>query len=179
MTNDDVKKIWDVLVEENFKDFYHTFPELFLYEGSKEDFLHEYNKIRRYCKENYMKNSAKPVDRHKVSAAIMIAILKTEPIKMDATLYKNTSAQKWLFNEKLAISVGMSILKAFVDEANKEDKDILNKFMTGIAFPPTNHGNYLNNFATELYYTRKENTYNLLALANELFLLEVYTKNFS
>ncbi len=128
-------------------------------------------------KDNYMRNSNKPVDRHKVSAAIMIAILKIEPIKMNAELYQNDSEKKWLFNEKLAISVGMSILKSFIDEANQGNEDILNKFKKGISYPPTDHGTFSNNFATELYHTRKENNYNLLALANELFLLEVYTSS--
>lgn len=177
MIKSDLDKIWDIVVLKNFGDFESKFPGIFLYGGCKEDVFREYNKIRLYCKDNYMRDPNKPVDRHKVSAAIMIAILKIEPIKMNAALYQNDSEKKWLFNEKLAISVGMSILKSFIDEANQGNKDMLDKFKKGISYPPTNHGTFSNNFATELYYTRKENNYNLLALANELFLLEVYTSN--
>ena len=175
MTNDDFDKIWNTVVLSEFAEYEKKFPGLFLYSNSKRDVFEEYSRQNNYCKHYYMKDPTKPLDRHKVSSAIIIAILKVEPIRMSSELYIEDKEHLWLFNQKLAITVGLSVLVSFIEYDNEENEELLNKTRNGIIYPEANHGTYINNFATELYYTHKDGNYNLLALANELFLLECWT----
>ena len=76
----------------------------------------------------------------------------------------------------------LSLLRAFVIEAINEsgreqaEKEMLiSRIDEGIIFPLTNHGTYRENLMTELYYTKKEDNYNILSLADTLFLLETLT----
>ena len=39
-----------------------------------------------------------------------------------------------------------------------------------------NHGQYLDNFASELYFSISEGNINILSVAHELYLLEVITR---
>lgn len=43
-----------------------------------------------------------------------------------------------------------------------------------ISFPKTNHGDYKHNLLVQLFHTRKEAKYNILALAETLYLLECF-----
>ena len=154
------------------------------------DYLEEriYKEIKEllgHCKRHYMKDPDGYADRHKVSAAVMISILKYTPIKIAGPKYYSKNTENWTFNEQLAITVGVSILSAFIKADLKKDikhkvelsEEILEKFKNGIVFPIAKHGDYRSNWACELYYTRKDGNYNLLALAHELFFLEYTTAN--
>ena len=177
MTDREFKTIWSTIVIPQYLFFSEKYPGLFICNNAEQDLLSEYNDLISYCKTHYMRNASKLVDRHKVCAAIMISILKIEPIKMNSELYNRNSYNKWLFNEKIAISVGLSLLCSFLIKIYEDSPDIVSRLEHGIIYPKTNHGEFINNFATELYYLKKENSFSILSLANELFLLEKYTLN--
>lgn len=150
-------------------------------------FCSHYKYLTDFAKTHYMAKNVVRLNRHKISAAIMIAILKAKPIKkIDAHFYgvSETGQPKiWPFNEALAITVGLSILRAFIlqraDEAFhgepvslktfegvcKQDSKI---FENGIPLTQKERAEW----EWELYQVRLEGAYNLLAMAHILSDLE-------
>ena len=143
----------------------------------------------QYVSENekcrtYMDDAVKNLDRHKVAACYMIALLIAEPFS-----FYNYAEEKNSFivvTEQLAISVGLAILRSFIlckrgrkNEERPEEELIESKkvFKNGFSYPNSDevdHGNYRDNFAIELYFTRMEKCYNILSLSHTLYLLERY-----
>lgn len=146
---------------------------------AEEDIWNAYVEFNEECRTRYMSDDVDRIDRHKVCACYIYAIIKSGLIE-----YKELSQndKKYLYDEKMAVTIGASLLRSFViaaiDDSNKSDneKKVLKKRIeNGVRFPRTNHGDYRTNFEIELYYTKVNNTYNILGLANVLYLLETVT----
>lgn len=179
-------KIWDVISPEISK-YQLQYGNLYLSKTCKDDIFATFNELTNYIKVHYMdfdeEEDSHEIDRHKTSAALMIAILQNQPLKMVSEKYYD-SPKIWLFNEQIAITVGLSLMIAFEKKQikahpslNQEQKNaLLQEWDNGIIFPIARHGDYRENWAVELYYTAKEGNYNLLATAHELFHLEDRTK---
>lgn len=142
----------------------------------------EYEKLRDHCKAKYMKPSIDRLDRHKVCSCLMLAILKVAPLHYPP---KSEETELCVYNEQLAITTGLSLMRAFIvngkdAEGKMKEKSVLKAekviFGDGFIFPETFHGEYRNNFAIELYFTRQEGNLNILSLSNTLFLLEQYNR---
>ena len=138
-----------------------------------------YAKFNRHCREEYMKNPEKLTDRHKVAACYIYAILKSDILS--CSLSKQLGDEKnLLLNERLAVCFGMTLLRALIRGNAKEIKDseikkkLLEIFNGELDFPKTNHGEYRENLYMQLYHTKKEGNYNILALADSLFYVECY-----
>lgn len=132
------------------------------------------------CKDNYMQDPNGKIDRHKVVACYMIAIASVKPMR-----FIKKHEEYIAINESLAITVGFSMLRAFflamVDKkkSGEEREFLISQFNKGIHIPDNslvNHGQYLDNFASELYFAISEGSINILSVAHELFLLEVITR---
>lgn len=174
--------IWNDLIERVIKDYSQRFAEIIVSHNAKELIWEEYLKFNKHCKLNYMCETNGKLDRHKVCACYMFAIVKANTL--NCGLADCESENKYLcLNENLAVTVGMSLLRAFVvtaihnnDEySEKEKEELKKKIDNGIIFPKCNHGDYRENFVTELHFAREENNYNVLSLANTLFLLEIHS----
>lgn len=143
----------------------------------------KYEDFRDHCKKEYMKPGTNRLDRHKVCSCLMLAILVSAPLH-----YKEADDRTKLFvyNEQLAITTGLSLMRAFIvngkdAEGNMKAHSILSVekkiFDDGFTFPEAFHSQqYRQSFAVELYFTRKEEKYNILSLSNTLFLLEQYNR---
>lgn len=158
------------------------YAEMVCLDNAKELIWREYVKFNTHCKTNYMLDSQGRLDRHKVCACYMYAIIKANTLS--CRLAKSNTEESYLcLNEQLAITVGMSLLRAFICADIKystifseEEKQSLYAIVeNGIIFPECNHGDYRDNFAAELHYTNEERNYNILSLANTLYLLEIHT----
>ena len=180
------EKIWRELITPYFEKCYVAYGGLICPKSGYDVFCSHYQYLTDFAKSHYMAKSVVRLNRHKVSAAIMIAILKAKPIKkVDALFYDSPMGQPkiWPFNEALAITVGLSVLRAFimqrVDEAFvgkpvskkkfegvcKQDRVI---FEDGIPLAPKARAEW----EWELYQVRLEGAYNLLAMAHILSDLE-------
>lgn len=162
----------------NYCDVYKDSLELI--PNWKEEIWDKYVQLNRYCKDNYMQEAMGKIDRHKVAACYIIAIASVKPMRFIKKHEKYIAV-----NESLAITVGLSMLRAFflamVDEkkSGEERKILISKFDKGIKVPDNslvNHGQYLDNFASELYFAISEGNINILSVAHELYLLEVITR---
>jgi len=112
----------------------------------------------------------------------MYAIVKANV--MSCKLADSDTEQSYLaLNENLAITVGMSLLRAFVlasidssEGLSADEKELYkSRVANRIVFLQCNHGVYRENFVSELHYSDLEGKYNILSLANTLFLLEIHT----
>lgn len=181
MNRADFDVLWERVIEKQVKLIRETYADLVFADYLKDDIFREAVELMEYCKHHYMKNSEKYIDRHKVGAAVMIAILKNSPIKKVGAIYYTDNSVDWCFNEHLAITAGLSVLVSFAKKdlnenfAGAELNEKLSKLKNGIVFPKVKHGAYRENWAAELHYTHKNGNYNILALAHELFFLEHYT----
>lgn len=174
--------IWDVVINPTIQDYRNRYSEIIVSHNAKEVIWQEYVSFNRHAKLTYMQSSDGKLDRHKVCACYMFAILKANTLS--CLLADSDTERSYLaLNENLAITVGLSVLRAFVLSSihcNNELSDVekatfAKRIDNGVLFPDCNHGDYRNNFVAELYYTKKENHYNILSLANTLFLLEIHT----
>lgn len=135
-------------------------------ENAKEKIWEAYKEFNLSCKRDFMSESVEKLDRHKIAACYIFAIVKTQPLSLKPIELPENMVVT--INEHLAITVGMSILYAYMSESN------MGIGSNGLEFPDARHGNYRDDFALELYYTKKHNMYNILSLSNTLFLLEMY-----
>lgn len=139
----------------------------------------KYVAFNEFCKNNYMKNSEKLLDRHKVCACYIYAILDADVLKNVAAI-ESGRYDDFLANERLALCFGMSLLRALIlqeteDLNDDNNKELLRKAFNGeFLFPKANHGDYKNNLLIQLYNTKVNKNYNVLSLAETLYLLEVY-----
>lgn len=173
-------KVWDSIVQ-TVELINESHPErvLEIREGAKDAIWETYRSFNAFCRKHYMDSEADRVDRHKVCACYMFAILKGGLINNQEL---ESDSKKYLFDEKIAVTVGMTLLRAFTisaidkSEHSVQEKQLLKeRIENGIAFPKTNHGNYRTNFEIELYHTKTEENYNILSLSNTLYLLETIT----
>lgn len=69
-----------------------------------------------------------------------------------------------------------ALIRANAKKLSNEEmkKKVLDAFDGELVFPKTNHGDYKQNLLFQLYYTKKEGNYNILALADSVFFIENY-----
>lgn len=182
MDENSYQKIWDIVINPTIQDYQNRYAEITVSYNAKEAIWQEYIRFNEHSKLSYMRDVGGKLDRHKVCACYMYAIIKSNVLSCRLA-DSDTEEKYWTLNENLAITVGMSILRAFVlssintneELAEETKKTLAARIDAGVLFPDCNHGDYRNNFVAELYYTKKEDNYNVLSLANTLFLLETHT----
>lgn len=138
-----------------------------------------YVKFNRHCREEYMNDPDKLADRHKITTCYIYSILRSNIL--DCSLSRQIGDDKsLLLNERLALCFGMTLLRALIRANAKKltDEEIKKKILVAfdgeLSFPKTNHGDYKQNLLFQLYYTKKEGNYNILALADSIFFIENY-----
>ncbi len=142
-----------------------------------------------HCSENYMMRPGNRLDRHKVAACYMLSIVAASPLDVNANVRQDKP--ELFFNERLAFTVGYSVLCSFIakwlarmaageesamtpelkEKVQKERDRIVN---VGLNIPrEVGHGeNYPDSFLNFLRYTKVECNYSPLAVALLLFSAE-------
>lgn len=180
------ENIWDEVIckeIQNYQQYYVGYVDVI--PNAKENIWDKYVYFNQYCKTNYMAFSEGKLDRHKVAACYMMAILHVSPICL---VKKIDGVESDLaLNEGLAITVGLSLICAFAMSAiqekeevtSEEKKKLICKFEKGIVIPSrnlVNHGDYQTNYCKELFFGLIEGRLSILSLAHELYLLETITR---
>jgi len=166
------------------------------FEGVYEEYLNQKTLLKLLLKKEKKENEEtnnddKRLDRHKISACITAAIIKTRLIsntnindKNDEYLLRDSNRM----NEQLAFYCGMSNLIAFM--ADESDDDIQELKEGVFYFPKTNHSteridrngqdsgmqDYKDSIIRGLYYSNTISGVQTLMLSNIYFLLEAYHK---
>ena len=178
--------IWEMIISREINNYCSIYANCIeLIPNIKEEIWNNYVLLNTYCKTNYMKSSEGKIDRHKVAACYMIAIATLRPMRFVKKIDKKNV--HLAINETVAITVGLSLVRAFAIASIRENESIkreeadalVAKFEDGIKIPDeslVNHGKYLENFANEIYFSAPEGKSLILSLAHELYLLEVITR---
>lgn len=162
----------------------------------KHSLRYKYNKYKDILVKNYMVLDTVNVDRHKIAACMLKAILVVKPLKISLKSkltflfssgkdysdilkhqlqFKDNEQLKkhfLFFNEYLAISVAVSILESYIQSDNRQGR-----FKHGIVLPapfPELDEDYLLDLCIGLHYTRSRNI-DTITYANVFFLWEKYS----
>ena len=123
-----------------------------------------------------MNLESQPMDRHKIGAVMIYAILKSKPFYVVKTIPKLPS-QLLMANEYLAFYDALNIVELYrMDDAlsngNGSDRN-------NLILPNTYHGDmYIENVCKALYYVKNPDYFDILAYANVLFLSEKYSDTY-
>lgn len=137
-----------------------------------------YQQKRDEIKNHYMEEpekNGKALDRHKVAACMMYAILKCRVLKVNRFV-PHLPNQLLMANEYLAVYVALNIIEQYRIDEGKEMPE--NKLIFPITYheAPSEESDFLNNMCKGLYYLRhKICTMDIFAYSNILFFIEKYT----
>lgn len=140
-----------------------------------------YQEKRDSVKNKYMQKADDvALDRHKVAACMVYAILKVQPIKVNRFLW-NLPEQKLLANEYLAFYVALNIIAMYKRDELREAKMEKEAADYEIIVPKTYHegegADFVSNTCRALYYLRLRGLtgFDIFAYATIFFMLEKYT----
>ena len=121
--NETCDEIWSKLIVPTFMHMETSMGEIICPESDKQVFQRHLEEIINHAKSHYMSDDITMLNRHKNAAAVMIAVLKTKPIKKLSPMFyqedKNGKVPTWPLNESLAITVALSILRTYIIERSK------------------------------------------------------------
>lgn len=149
----------------------------------KQKIFRFYQNKRNSIVSNYMKKkSPVALDRHKVAACMVYAILKANPLKINR-LHEKLPEKILLANEYLSFYIALNILEMYKldalstteDEGQDIDYQILQPLTTyEDEYPENTFDSYL---CRALYYIKIDNInkFDVFAYANIFFLIEKYT----
>lgn len=179
--------IWNNLIFPTYESYNKKTGNLVCAPNSSDEIAEYYEELLAHAKTHYMENRENLLNRHKVAAALMIAILKVKPIKKAHPMYflpdENGEITIWPYNEALAVTVALSILRAFIlkraeyafsgkcvpknlfEKVCKQDNIIFAN-----EFPLERRER--DEWEYELYQVRQEGAYNLLSMAHILAQME-------
>jgi hypothetical protein len=134
-----------------------------------EEYLNQKTLMRLVLEKN---DSNQLLDRHKVCAAMTVAILKCRPItceSIDDVSGKFKLSNACTINEQLAFYCSWSLMIGFIQASSKDVEK--KKFV----LPPTTHNdNFVNTFTRSLFVANVQNSLSPELIANIYFLLESY-----
>jgi hypothetical protein len=170
-------------IKEVISNYNKLYDSLIIHPKAKERIWDEYRRFNNICKDRYMSHPNRLIDRHKVTACYIYAIVKARVLVSVESL-KSGDDTNLLLNENLAYTFGFSLLRSLILSLaedleptinnKKYQEKIFEAFEGDFALPQCSHGNYKDNFISQLYFTWKESSYNILALADSLYLVECF-----
>lgn len=178
MTNEKFEDIWNNIILGLYNEITPQ-DDLYIKARSKKKIFKKYQKQKTYLKLNYMENPNTHLDRHKIAACMLYAIVKVHPIRIKRiSIWKNyLNGKKFtpeylMLNEYLGLYTAFSIVESFRAYEQSEENEVRFK-RKGIVQPITANGeDYIYNTCLDLYLSRKKNKINVLTFANVFFLLE-------
>lgn len=172
MTDIDFETTWDEIIYKKIIRLTLDYGDLVCPASAKDDVKEFYEETLSHAKHHYMVNAKGLLNRYKVAAAMMIAILKARPIKKAALKYYAEDSDKWIFNEQVALNAGLKIVRNFIimeimekgGPQTEEDRILYKHFSKSIPMVKKERQRW----EIELYYMRREGSYSLLSIAHEL-----------
>lgn len=173
MLRDDFNVFYENTIERHAKLFVEKNDGYAFCESSADRIYEEYLNQKTLMRLILGKNSKEQLlDRHKVCAAMTVAILKCRPIACKRINDEDASfklSDACMINEQLAFYCSWSLLIGFLQAADKNIKK--EKFV----LPPTTHNdNFVNTFTRSLFVANIQNSLSPELIANVYFLLEIY-----
>ena len=147
------------------------------FDPTKQNKIHEcYEKIKDDVKQYFKDPIHSLIDRHKIGAALIYAILDICPFPLLNLSEEKLPPKEYMINERLAMETGVAVVADFCKTKAIQDRDATQKKIFSIRFryPKVDESNYLEFILKSLYRDRVEGKKDILKLAHILFLLESY-----
>lgn len=160
-----------------------TFPNLDWNHAAFGKLIDLYKKYRDEA-EFLMKNLQDPghaliIDRHKIGASFIMAILEAKPLGIKGGS-EPTHEGELLRNEVLAFRTAVRILAGFNKHEARMKGTSSAHWSSPVVYPPTKDSKPFKHHAYRaLHHARKQERLNLPVLANWLFLIEQYNNAFA
>jgi len=171
--------VWNVLLSEAEK-LCREDKNLVVYNDAKQVFFENFDYYENLIFDNFMQRDD-PLDRHKIAAIIVCAILRANLVGITAKAEDKHGAYKdenaFLANEKLALSTALSHMLSQL-ELEFENGDIPYKEMISeyiLPRPISCSRSFDEVLCRDFYYAKKHFKLNPLTLANIFFMIEAYT----
>lgn len=122
---------------------------------------------------NYMYSDVKALDRHKVAAILIIALIEVEPLEIENLPHNKI----FLGNENLALQIGLSYMQNELNDVLQE-REIKRKISQyNMPMPISCGTSYINVMGRNLYLSKTVDEWKLnpLELSERLFLVEYIT----
>ena len=161
-----IDKVWNLLDKE-FQDKSKN-PNLKFDVTKKEQFQTVFTKNYNHILDNYMDETVEHLDRHKVTALIIVSLLEVEPLS-----YSNLGEEFFFVGQEVsALKIGLAYMIEKLNEKLSSRK--IDKKLKKFTFPnaqscPTK---YMEIMCRGLYFSKNDYMLNPLELAEKLFLLE-------
>lgn len=166
-----IDKIWDI-VKIGAGNICAKDTDICFGESKKETFKNWVERLYDNLLE-YMEDAEKPLDRHKMAAIFIVAVIKAEVLEGERR------EAVFVGNYILAAEVGFSYMRKVLNEKLEEKLGVETKNIERFYFPKANScpTDYFRIFYRNLYFadTNEEWGLNPLDIAERLFLLEYLT----
>ena len=166
--NNKLDTLWEEMLQ-NARNKKKLDNNIIVNDNRKEIFFNIFEQTYTEFKQKYMKDEVVYLDRHKVAAILIYAVIKTQVMEYRI----KDDSRVFLDNYYLAFSTGMSYMQYEVNLSNiNQNKPPINKFR----FPDVLFGkkSYIQHIINILYAADLDNNLNIFELATIIFLLEVY-----
>jgi len=176
--------VWTLFEFEAHK-FCNENDEFVVYKDAKEIFAKSLEYYYFFIMKNFMNNDVESLDRHKVAAIIVCALLESDPVGISVKAKRNFF---YLVNETVALSVALSFMQQQLkDEFDYEmDKKIdiskkeipYEKLFDGFYSMPESFScdrDFGEILARDLYYAKKHFQLNPMSLSIIMFLIELHS----
>lgn len=172
-------EVWNNIFIKTFEEIVPA-GDVYIKRFAKKKIYKVYQKEKTFLKINYMQNPNTHLDRHKIAACMMYAIVKVQPISIKKIAIWNMFVNKKKFdikysmlNEYLGFYTALSIIESFRDYENTCESKCGSLNRRRVSLPATTNGeDYIYNTCLDLYLSKKKNKINVLTFANVFFLLE-------
>lgn len=113
------------------------------------------------------------IDRHKIAAGILFALLKAKPLEMPVITKASPAAR--MANEQLAVISALKLVLHFVEERLAAHPDELDKISDKeVAWPKAQDIHYLLHLCKTAFHAVQTSKYNAYLVANIFFMIEAY-----
>lgn len=171
-----IELIWDKVLEESEK-IAKDNNDIIMYYDSYEVFESNFYYFDKLIRENFMKKPDEHLDRHKVAAVIICALVNNDILGIKADAKSKYEGEIFLANEKIAFNIALSYMYEELLIAFTEKKVPYESVFKEYVFPnpyscDTNYDLVL---CRDLYYAKTYFKLDPLSIANMLFLIEDYS----
>lgn len=174
--DDYLKIIWKEIVKQCRK-YMEEDQTLVLYTDAEELFYRNFKYFHSFIMKKFMILGEDKLDRHKIAAIIMCAILESNIVGISKEERDKSDDSIFLVNEKISVDVGLCEMQRLLKKEFEGGKFPYDAIFEEILLPVPLSCNreYTEVICRDLYFSKMYYTLNPISLANFLFLLEAYT----
>jgi len=155
-------------------------------EASEVAIRRTYEACRNNFKKRWMKDGEESfIDRHKIAACLVIAIVSECPLKIKREYASDAEAYEILLcNEWLAIRTALAVLSHYIRYGNGLHPNTPRNANLRLPSLPCRMNiecadSYMASYCKELYINSAEGTLSVASIANELFLIECFNNAYN